>query len=285
MGIPFAQSKTGIPSHFIVDISRIDGYHAAMRLSRQQFVERVLEIARAKFPLEKIAPAAQTFSLTINGHVASLENLYRTTLLQPDNIQRQTERWVVELLRAADAPDATANLDEVGERLLPMIVPEGGALAVGAYCRPLVDGLSVAYAVDNDRTIAYVSKPRFDEWSISGDELHEMALTNLSARSAEISAHAAQDDEGRINLMLFQTMDGYDSSRLLLPTLYNRLREYLGAPFAAAIPNRDILLCFRDDEQTVDRLRPQIASDYKRMPHQITDKLLLVTLDGIAQRD
>jgi uncharacterized protein YtpQ (UPF0354 family) len=85
--------------------------------------------------------------------------------------------------------------------------------------------------------------------------------------------------------MLFQTMDGYDSSRLLLPSLFERLREYLGGPFAAAIPNRDILLCFRDEEETVDRLRPQIAADYRRMPHQITDRLVLVTLDGIAPRE
>jgi len=253
-----------------------------MGLSRKQFVQRVLDITQAKFPLEKISPSEQPFSLDINGHVASLENLYRLTQLQPETLRRQTERWVVELLRAADAPDVTAKFDEIGDRLLPMIVPDGGALAGGAYCRPLVPGLSVAYAVDNDRTIAYVSRPRFEQWKISGDDLHEMALDNLSSRSAEISAHAAQDDEGRINLMLFQTMDGYDSSRLLLPSLFDRLREYLGGPFAAAIPNRDVLLCFRDDEETIDRLRPQITSDFQRMPHQITDRLLLVTLDGIA---
>jgi hypothetical protein len=256
-----------------------------MKFSREQFVQRVLEITQARFPLEKIEPAEQPFALSINGHVASLENLYRLAQLQPQTLRRQTERWVVELLRAADAPDSTANFEELGDRLLPMIVPEGGALAGGAFCRPLIPGLSVAYAVDNDRTIAYVSKPRFDQWGISTDDLHDMALRNLSARSAEISAHAAQDDQGRVNLMLFQTMDGYDSSRLLLPSLFERLREYLGGPFAAAIPNRDILLCFRDDSETIDRLRPQIEADYRRMPHQITDKLLLVTLDGIAPRE
>jgi hypothetical protein len=256
-----------------------------MSLSRKQFVQRVLEITQAKFPLEKIAPVEESFALTINGHLASLENLYRTTKLHPATLQRQAERWVVELLRAADAPDATASLEDVGDRLMPMILPDSGALAAGAFCRPLVAGLAVAYAVDNDRTIAYVSGTRFRDWAVSADELHEIALKNLTARSAEISAHAAQDDDGRVNLMLFQTMDGYDSSRLLLPTLYGRLREYLGGPFAAAIPNRDILLCFRDDPQTVDRLRPQVEADYQRMPHQITDKLLLVTLDGIAPRE
>jgi hypothetical protein len=253
-----------------------------MSLSRQQFVRRVLRIAQTKFPLEKIVTAEHPFALNINGHVASLENLYRLAQLHPQTLTRQAERWVVELLRAADAPDATAHFDRVSDRLLPMVVPECSPLAAGAYCRPLVEGLAIAYAVDGDRTIAYVSRQRFEQWGITGEELHELALANLIERSGEICAQAAQDEDGRVSLMLFQTMDGYDASRLLLPTLYRRLCDYLGGPFAAAIPNRDILLCFRDDEQTVDRLRPQVASDYRRMPHQITDQLLLVTMDGIA---
>jgi hypothetical protein len=255
-----------------------------MGFSRQQFVKRVLEIVHTKFPLEKISLSPQPFSLNINGNTASLENLYRMAQLQPEQLRHQAERWVVELLRAADAPDTTANLDEVRERILPMILPDDGPLAAGAFSRPLVPGLAIAYAVDNDRTIAYVSGKRFEQWEISPDDLHELALTNLATRSAEINAHAAQDEDGRVSLMLFQTGDGYDSSRLLLPSLYHRLREYLGSPFAAAIPNRDILLCFRDDEATVDKLRPQVAADYQRMPHQITDKLLLITLDGIAPK-
>jgi hypothetical protein len=88
-----------------------------------------------------------------------------------------------------------------------------------------------------------------------------------------------------VNLILFQTMDGYDASRVLLPTLHDRLREYLGSPFAAAIPNRDILLCFRNDEETVGRLREQIREDHGKMPHGVTDRILLVTADGIAPRE
>jgi len=256
-----------------------------MSLSREQFVEQVLGIVQAKFPLETIAMATQNFALTINGNIASLENLYRLTQLQPETLRRQAERWVVELLRAADAPDMSGNLKEVSERIYPMVVPEAGPLAGGGFTRPLVDGLCVAYAVDNDRTIAYVSAKRVEQWDVSPDELHDLALSNLSARSAEINAHAAQDEDGRVSLMLFQTMDGYDSSRLLLPSLHNRLREFLGSPFVAAIPNRDILLCFRDEPATMERLKPQIASDYQRMPHQITDRMLLVTLDGISLRD
>ena len=71
----------------------------------------------------------------------------------------------------------------------------------------------------------------------------------------------------------------------LVRHLNERLREHLGSPFAAGVPNRDILLCFRNDDETVEKLRDQIQKDYRRMPHQVTDKLLLITQDGIAPRD
>jgi len=151
--------------------------------------------------------------------------------------------------------------------------------------QPLVAGLVVAYAVDSERSLWYIPRVAFERWSISVDDLHDKAIENLVDRSQAIAAHAAQDETGRINLILFQTMDGFDASRLLLPTLNARLREHLGSPFAAGIPNRDILLCFRSDPQTVDRLRDQIARDYRQMPHPITDRLLLVTPDGIAPLD
>ncbi len=79
-------------------------------------------------------------------------------------------------------------------------------------------------------------------------------------------------------------MDGYDASRVLLPNRHDRLREYLGSPFGAAIPNGDMLLCFGNDAATVAKLKDQVAADYRQMPHQVTDQLLLVTADGIAVR-
>src|SRR5205814_8185313 len=128
------------------------------------------------------------------------------------------------------------------------------------------------------------SQAQFSSWNMDVDQLHETALGNLISRSESMAATAAQDEDGKINLIIFQTCDGYDASRILLPTLHERLSEHLGSPFAAGIPNRDILLCFRDDEETVNRLKSQIAEDFRSMPHQVTDRLLLVTQDGIASR-
>ena len=279
-------------------------------LNREQFAQAVIDRVRQRFPLVKIGRARQPFSVRVNGHVASLENLYRISKLKPDDLQHQIERWAVELLRASEgSPDRDAEFEDVADRLLPMILPcddgrdvlgppppsNGAAAAASGVApvgkldhlatQPLVPGLCVGYVIDGDRTIAYVPWAGLKRWDVDLDRLHARAISNLITRSESMNAHAAQDDTGQINLILFQTLDGFDASRLLLPTLHDRLREHLGSPFVAAIPNRDILLCFRNDPDTVASLRGQINTDYRTMPHQVTDKLLLVTADGIAPYD
>ena len=255
-------------------------------LSREQFVEQVLQYVHDKFPLVKIARGKEPFSMLVNGHLASMENVYRMAVLQPEDVRHHIERWVVELVRAAEGtPDRTGSFDELRDRILPMIVADGDKDRRTMVTEPLLEGLSVAYAIDSDRTIAYIPEQQFKDWGVDRETLHEAALENLVKRSESMSAHAAQDEEGKINLILFQTMDGYDASRVLLPNLHEKLREHLGSPFVAAIPNRDILLCFRNDAETVERLREQIEADHRRMPHGVTERLLLVTADGIAPRD
>lgn len=254
--------------------------------SRDQFVEQVFQAVGKRFPLVKLAKGAEPFTVRVNGHTHALEDLYRMAALKPADVTHSIERWMVELLRAAEGtPDRELAFEDLKARVLPMIVPEDSGRHEGVATEPLVEGLQIAYAIDNDRTITYIARAHFAAWGVTEEELHAVAIENLEKRSEQMSAHAAQDDDGRISLIIFQTMDGYDASRVLLPTLHEKLREHLGSPFCAGIPNRDILLCFRNDAATVDRLRAQIANDYKTMPHQVTDQLLLVTADGIAVRD
>ncbi len=256
------------------------------QLTRDQFVEQLVGHVKVKFPLVKIAPGEQPFSVRINGALASLENVYRLAELRPDERLHHIDRWMVELLRAAEGtPDRFGTFEELKDRILPVVLPSNAAPQYkGTVNSALVEGLMVAYAIDQDRTISYIPLERFNDWKIPVEQLHELAIENLVIRSESLAAHAAEDDNGEVNLILFQTMDGYDASRILLPTLHERLRSYLGSPFGAAIPNRDILLCFRNDEETVERLEKQVAEDYRQMPNQVTSQLLLVTADGIAVR-
>lgn len=256
--------------------------------SRADFLDLVASYVTKKFPLVRLAKDDNEFSIRINGHWTRLENLYRTVAERPDLFEKQVDRWVVELLRAAEgSPDQTAPFDEIKERVLPMLLSKGPRDVAGMamVSQQVLEDLKVAYVLDSDRTVAYVPRKVFESWKITLEELHETAINNLVSRSEELQANAAQDEQGRVNLVLFQTLDGYDATRVLLPSLHDRLREHLGSPFLAAIPNRDILVCFRNDPAMVKRMGTQVAEDYKTMPHQITDRLLLVTPDGIATYD
>ena len=262
--------------------------------SRTEFIGQVEQLITARFPLVKLQRNENEFSLRINGHWTSLENLYRMSTGEfeeeeyTQRLQKNVERWVVELLRAAEGtPDQTATFDELRERIFPVVLSQGrrDVSGMAMITQQLLPGLIVGYALDSTRTMSYIPRKAFEDWSITIDQLHEAALENLMMRSETLQAHASPDETGQVNLILIQTMDGYDASRILLPGLHEHLREYLDSPFLAAIPNRDILICFRNDVELIDRLRPQIMEDFKTMPHQVSDGVFLVTPDGIAPFD
>jgi hypothetical protein len=254
-------------------------------LTREQFVQEVLRIIPAKFPLVKIMRGDEPFSMRVNGRVEPLENLYRTVVLDPEEMRQHIERWIVELLRAAEAiPHGAGGFEDFKERIFPLLLSDHLASSVHreTLTQPIVPGLRVAYGIDSDRSIAYIPRLQFELWNMPLEELHETAIENLVGRSQAMHAQVAQDESGQSDLIIFQTGDGYDASRILLPTLHDRLREHIDSPFIAAIPNRDILLCFRNESETVDRVKVQVEEDYRRMPHQVSDKLFLITADGIA---
>jgi len=259
--------------------------------SRMHFLKQVERLIAERFPSVKLERSQKEFALVLNGHWTSLENLYRMAVAEsddvaaPDRLTSIVDHWVTQLLQAAaNLTDQLAPFYELRTRIMPIVVSRVPTLASGAAMlgQQLVDGLHVCYVLDDEQSISYVSPGLFDSWHISLDELHEVAIQNLVHLSATLPAHAAQDEDRRVSVILIQLLDGYDAARILLPGLYDHLRGHLGGPFAAGIPNRDILICFRDEPETVDRIRRQIVADHRSMPHQVTDRLFLITADGIA---
>jgi Protein of unknown function (DUF1444) len=257
-------------------------------LSREQFAQQVIDIVRARFPLVKIARAEEPFAMRLNGHVASLENIYRTVSIDSEHIERHVQRWAVELLRASEGiPDRDAGYVELSDRILPVVM-NGASYEKSkstTLCQPMLDDLAIGYVIDGDRTIAYIPAGQPAKWKVDLDSIHEKAIENLLKRSQELRAQPAQDADGKINLILFQAGDGYDSSRILLPTLHDKLKQFLGSPFLAAVPNRDILICIRNDAEVLSSVRNQIKQDFRTMPHQVSERVYLVTADGLAMFD
>src|SRR2546423_49796 len=109
--------------------------------SREEFVAVVTALIKAKFPLVKLAESDKTFGLLVNGNLASLENLYRMYVLRPDDLKQHVNRWVVELLRAAEGTnDQEGTFDELKPRILPLVISSESAESRGPQIvtQPLV---------------------------------------------------------------------------------------------------------------------------------------------------
>lgn len=251
--------------------------------TREQFAQRVIDIVRNRFPLMKVGRAPQSFSLRVNGRICALEDLYRQSLITPADGRLLVERWALDLLRRDEGvPDQTEAFEEIRPRIMPLLRGAQSSPGDGPrFERALVADLAIVYVIDNEPTTT-VTPLMLQRWGVDGDDLHQAALANLVARSEAVVAQAAADSEGKISLIQFQSRDGYDASRLLLPTLHDRLREHLGSPFGAGVPTRDLLLCFRNTEEVRQRMRQPIRDGYRHMPEQLSEQLLLVTADGIA---
>jgi uncharacterized protein YtpQ (UPF0354 family) len=105
------------------------------------------------------------------------------------------ERWAVDIIRVAEGMpgEEDDSPEELKKRILPMLLPETATDPDMAMIvtQPLVAGLRVGYAVDSERTISYVSQPALERLQLTLDDIHQIALDNLVARSDAINAHAA----------------------------------------------------------------------------------------------
>lgn len=253
--------------------------------TREQFLEQVVAVVTRLYPDSSLERDDGAFSLRVDGCTIPLENLYRLAADAPHQLEEHVGTWIGELLKAVKAvPKLDDGFEELRSRILPMVLPPSNAQVPEREMvrQSIIDGLDVAYALDAERTISYIPRRIFEQWGMDIDELHEIAIQNLVERSEQIEAQADQGEDGTVRLIVIQTLDGYDASRVLLPSLHERLSEHLGSPFVAGIPNRDILLCFRSDKEVVGRLQKQVHEMHQNMPHQVSDRLVLVTPDGIA---
>ena len=110
---------------------------------REEFPALVMQMVKAKFPLVKIAPAREGFAVTVNGNLASLENLYRMASLRPDDVNQHVNRWVVELLRAAEGTnDQEGTYEELKARILPLVLSSEASHSRGRDSTEVISRLS-----------------------------------------------------------------------------------------------------------------------------------------------
>jgi uncharacterized protein YtpQ (UPF0354 family) len=210
------------------------------RMSEGRFTEIFVEAARE---LDQIASAEVVEPLYVlvkaeNGNERDvyLGNVYRN--LAPDPKQRAVQ---VMAFMEAIAPYMEPEQITVNHRglVLPVIRHESYLnldTDVSLITDPFVGDMRVFYVLDWPNRTEFMSQEHLDLMELTRDELRELALQNLAMRVDRVALR--QMDE-----MVLVGFDGnYETSLLLLDSMWRRFTDESGGILTAAAPARDVLV-------------------------------------------
>lgn len=252
------------------------------------FAQRVLELAREKFPLLECETATD-FQLKLGESKVNLFNFYRSYLNSPEQFEAIVLPALTTVVQVQGwgKSQTEPELDTVRERIMPMLYPEDVwrekfPTFIGV---PWVGGLVVLYVVDESQAYWYIRGDLLTSWGLTTDDLHEIAMENLDRYfdNQPMEFTLAGEEEGP-RLLIPARPDAYNAARLLSEKFHLKMREVMGGDFAVGAPSRDFFVAVSlDSEETLDHVRKKVGDDFKQMDHPLSEKLLLVTHDGVTE--
>ena len=250
----------------------------------KRFGEQVAEIFRRHYPahaVELVAP----LDIVVEGKHVGLENLYRMALRDPDRGMEIVENHVDRLIEADTGRPEQVPLSVAKTRIMPRIQPvtifehldEDQVAHI-----PFVNDTVIVFVQDLPQMTLSIRVEQMRGWGLGLDELDNIARKNLDAYENLVDFKFVDSPEGGRAAIIAQ-QDGYDAARLLLGSLHARLAPELGGDFYVATPARDMFLAltFGPDE-FIERMHKRVRSEFNRLPYPITDRLFVVTRDGVA---
>jgi len=253
------------------------------------FAQKATALAKEKFPLLSIELVDQ-FQLQVETSRLNLRNFYRAYVRAPDQFERillpafttavQVQGW--------GEKETTPDLEIVRERLMPMLYPqdqwqEKFPNVVGT---PWIAGLVVLYVVDEANAYWYVRDELLEHWSISAEELHSLTIGNLQDHFEQepMEMAVATAEDGTPTMMMPNHPNTYNTVRLLSESFRERMREAVTGDLIVGAPGRDFFVALSVKvPEMLSQVKQQVQSDYQTTDHPLTDRLLLITADGVSE--
>jgi uncharacterized protein YtpQ (UPF0354 family) len=149
--------------------------------------------------------------------------------------------------------------------------------------RPFLGDLMITYVISEGSRLAYINEQHLERWQASTHDLHEQAIANLRQRTDDRGSYTATG-EGARRIIIFNTQDGFDATRLLLPDMLTELRGQFPGRMVIGVPNRDFMILFSDADETIlANVASQIEADAAQQANGLTDRLF--TLEGGGVRE
>jgi hypothetical protein len=253
------------------------------------FSRRSVELARKKFPLLEVE-LAEGFQIQIGLSRLNLANFYRAYVREPEKFEQilvpalttavQVQGWGEE--------ETAPPLELVRDRLMPMLYPEDvwREKFEDILGEPWIAGLVILYVVDESNAYWYVRRELIKKWGLTENDLHEIAIDNLQSyfERQPMEMAVAASEAGLPSMMMPGKPDTYNSVRLLCHSFLHQLREVAEGDLAVGIPGRDFFVAVTMKlPEMVTRIRKRVQEDFLQTDHPLTDRMLLVTADGVSE--
>lgn len=247
------------------------------RVAGKTFADAVLQLIRGEFPATPVA-VIDNNTIRVGGQPVNLGSLHRRYLEQPAHLPEDVRSFFGRLLRRPRDP--LAAYPACRTHILPEFYTSGPSTLAGQSVvrQEWVNGLYIGYTLHQR---ASVTTEHLRRWGIDEDALHAQAVENLIACTQDLTMEGNRFDG--YTMLAFTQIDPRNAARVLLPDFHRRLREHLGTTFYAAIPSHECLLAFStENAEALAWVRAQISGSYRRLTLPLSEKLFLVTPDGIA---
>lgn len=169
-------------------------------------------------------------------------------------------------------------------RIMAQLLRVDAAPAPDIVRQPVIDSLAVGYMVEEESTLRWVTQQDLDVSGVTVAELHPYALRNLerSCNMLVIETLPPQPD-GDDRVLRFTTHDGFDATRMLLPSFYQRFAPRFGdEDLLVGIPTRDTLIMVAAlDHSHANLLSWRAGSEYTQHAYPLYDNLLRITENGL----
>lgn len=209
--------------------------------------------------------------------VVPLERMYQEWLAASPAASEDLLRYTAGMVLMGNTPGM---VEEASRHLLPIVrnsAERGQAMLAAArgysplLFRPLCEGLEVGLAYQRGKVVHRVAQAHLDAWDMSEDAAYEAAFANLRARSSLPLQPSPQGVFGGI------WDDGYDSSRMLLPELFEGVIGS-GRP-VLMVPTRGLLMVCSDKIEVALAAMLKAAIEAMREEKMITPRMLRL-VDG-----
>jgi hypothetical protein len=211
-------------------------------------------------------------------------NLLRRVLRHPEDEEALIDEFVTGLSFAGDDAPSAENLGAVRDLIIPVLKPREYVQPRGPtrtiVHRVWLGGLLITYAIEGSKTIRFVLEKDLERWGLDADELHAIAIENLSR---EWWPEFPQRRPRSAPLILVTSAAGSDSRRNLDPRLHKLFAPVLGKVFLAGVPERDTLVLFPIAGADLKGAARAVREDHDQALNPLTTVLFKVTSRGVEE--